>query len=76
MKPRVITLQETLHPGSLKYTTSYHQNRWDDEFRKIARSINMRNMAEYRVSAKCTDNLANVNAEIEVQIFKKTLLTI
>jgi hypothetical protein len=33
----------------------------------------MRNMAEYRVFAKCTDNLANADAEIGVRVFKKTV---
>jgi hypothetical protein len=36
----------------------------------------MRNMAEYRVSAKCTDDLISADAEIRVRVFKKTSLTI
>jgi hypothetical protein len=31
---------------------------------------------EYRVSAKCTDDLANADVEINVQVFGKTSLTI
>jgi hypothetical protein len=34
----------------------------------------MRNMAEYCVSAKCTDDLANTKAEIRVRIFEKNFV--
>jgi histone H3/H4 len=54
-----------------------NQQDWqDDEFQEVATRDNMRNMAEYRVSAKCTDDLTNADVEIGVQVFEKTSLTI
>jgi hypothetical protein len=50
------------------------QDRRDDEFWEVAISSNMRNTAEYRVAAKCADDLANVN--VEIGVFKKTSLII
>jgi hypothetical protein len=36
----------------------------------------MKHIMEYRVFAKCTDDLANMDIEIGVQVFEKTSLTI
>jgi hypothetical protein len=58
------------------YKKSNQQNRRDDEFRDVAMSSNMRNMAKYRVSTKCTDDLTNADAKIGVRVFKKISLTI
>jgi hypothetical protein len=50
---------------------SNQQVRRDDEFRQVTTNSYMRNMAEYRVSTKCTDNLANANVEIRLRVFEK-----
>jgi hypothetical protein len=48
-KPRVITLQETLHSRSLTNRKWNQQDRRDDEFREVSTSSNIRNIAKYLV---------------------------
>jgi hypothetical protein len=60
-KPYVNTLWET-YPRSRKYKKSNQQERRNNKFREVTTSSSMRKIAEYRVSAKCINDLANANA--------------
>jgi hypothetical protein len=63
-------------PTTRAYRKSTQHDPRDDKFREAATRGNTRNMTEYRVSAKCINDLANADAEIGVRVFKKTSLTI
>jgi hypothetical protein len=47
-----------------------------DEFREVATSNNIKNMVEYRVFAKCIDDLTSADSETGARVLRKTSLTI
>jgi hypothetical protein len=71
-----MTSRSPRHHDRKRTGSRISQDRWYDEFRGVTTRDNMRDMMEYRVSVRYTDELVYADEEIRIEVFGKTSSTI